>query len=133
MYLAEKEHLVKYGRQIIEEIYEKHPLWPVPILNCKPLIDRGDGLQREGDLLKATEQPDLEELSKSDLECLNWSIGQNKNKDARQLFADSCKEAYHNKTETGLIETLDMAMEGKAEKSMMEYIKNYIENSSRME
>jgi hypothetical protein len=133
LYLAEKEHLVKYGRQIMGEIYEKHPLGMVPILFCKSIIDKGGALQRNGDLIKANEQPNLEELSVSDLECLNWSIEQNKNKDPRQLFADSCKEAYHNKTETGLIETLDIAMEGKAEKGMTEYIKNYIENSSGMQ
>lgn len=95
LYIADKLHLAKYGRLIYGERYKALEHGPVPdaaydsakalIGELKnPPIDKQlleVALERSGRKLKALRDPDLEELSKSDVECLDEAI--------RELYYDS--------------------------------------------
>lgn len=87
LYLADKLHLSRYGRLIYGETYSALPYGPVPQGAYDAARSLNDGrpcpfptellassLIRFGDQLRPRREPDLMELSKSDVECLDEAI-----------------------------------------------------------
>lgn len=95
LYFANKEHLNRYGRMITSDVFFALPLGPVPtklanVLDYiqgkkrlsasdkkmfKPIIDSVKSCQDDADSYFTTDQlPDLDELSESDVECLNLGL-----------------------------------------------------------
>ncbi len=95
LYFADREHYAVYGRRIIKDTFCAFPNGPVPsftydavkeVLNKSHFEDERlkciSGVLESCDptysyYLKAKEQPDLDELSKSDIEMLDKSIDEN--------------------------------------------------------
>lgn len=102
LYFAQQEHLVNYGRGIIADSFDARPLGPVPEFICEGIKKRerfehdskehnvfGDGMKiSAGQRIYPLEAPDLDELSQTDIECLDHSIekyGAMKSEDLSQL------------------------------------------------
>lgn len=142
LYFADRGHLAKYGRPVVSDSYAALPDGPVP-QNLYDLIKEIKDPNRSFKRFNNPEQyfaiqtryvvepladPDMDELSESDVECLDISIEDNKN-----LSYDELKEKSHGsawaKTSTGsFISTLDIAAEGGAGDDMIEKIMDEIEN-----
>ena len=137
LYFAEKEHLVKYGRSIIGDNYIAMKFGPVPsfIYDCFKAI-RGDGYYIEelenfyrafevknDHYLQAKEEPDMEELSQSDIECLTKVIKDNKNLSFTRLSEKSHDHAWKSVTRDDTIDMIKIAESGGANKEMIKYIK----------
>lgn len=88
LYLADKVHLTKYGRTIAGDDYVAMEKGPVPdrAYNlCKyvrgdrkrfdPMPDAADLFAFEGNSILLKKDPDLEELSRSDIEALDAAAG----------------------------------------------------------
>jgi uncharacterized phage-associated protein len=133
LYFADQKHLVKYGRPIIGDTYIKMNFGPVPsyILNIMNnelgeiskvivVVDKYN--------LKALQTVDLDQLSESEIECLNESITENKDLDFDTLTKKSHDYAYNKASWT--IDFLDMARALKAGDEMLSYINQQMINDS---
>lgn len=140
LYFANREHYAKYGRSIIKDTFCALPKGPVPSF----LFDAVKNLsftQKTGEykiisdslynqdpscyfLLSAKEKPDMDELSESDIKCLDKSIEENKNLDINSLSNKSHDKAWEEvKLTHGKMNNLSIAKAGGANEAMVEYIK----------
>lgn len=132
LYFAEQYHLVKYGRPITGDAFIKMDYGPVPSYvkdKVENKLDNDGAVETMGIIVIANEYPDMDELSESDVECLDVSIAENKEKTFAQLTKDSHKEAWLNATNTGRLNSLAIAAEGNAEEGVLEYIKKTLEEN----
>ena len=83
LYLADKEHLVRYGRPVIGDHYFKLPNGPIPTKGLDILRGRGpaadDALLEKfvaviGNSVHPKRQPNRKVSSKSDIEVLDWVV-----------------------------------------------------------
>jgi len=136
LYFAEREHLAIYGRPIVGDTYIAMKRGPVPsfIYDLLKFL-RGDGFYnsnydifinsfkiRNKFLITANENPDLEELSVSDLSCLNKSISENKDLDFNTLSEKSHDSAWQNANVDDQINILNIAKAGGANSVLLQYI-----------
>jgi uncharacterized phage-associated protein len=133
MYFAQMKHLTLYGRPIADENFVAMQDGPVPFtLYTAVRKNHKRGIQSafniEGHMIEALEDPDMDELSVSDIKCLDESIKENAKLSFKALRIKSHKYAYtiaKNK-EIGKncnpIEIIDIATEGGADDGMLEYI-----------
>lgn len=141
LYFANREHYAKYGRSIVNDTFCALPKGPVPsflydAVKESPFVTKSGDLKIIADslynqdptyyyLLSAREKPDMDELSKSDISCLNNSIKENINLDIEQLSEKShdlaWKEAW-GKGSSSSMNKLSIAKAGGANKAMLEYI-----------
>lgn len=135
-YFADKLHLSKYGRFIFGETYIAMKKGPVPskIYDMIKTVrdDRLDfqssrlkrSIKVENDDVYAIAEPDVEYLSKSDLECLDQAIAKYGFADHRVIYNESHDSAYkstdlNSEIEIGkIINTLDNK----------ETVKDYLDN-----
>lgn len=144
LYFANEKHLAKYGRVVINDRFCALQYGPVPsaifdaikiaqgrnkgnnILNIiADSIITGDETSKDHICPKS--KPDLDELSKSDIECIDASIIENKDLGFQKLSEKShdiaWKDAW-NKKQNSPIDILCMAKAGGANDSMIDYIKD---------
>jgi uncharacterized phage-associated protein len=85
MYLADKEHLVRYGRPIVGDHYHKLPHGPIPTRGLDMLRGKGSATENAllekyvsviGDSVHPRRPANRKVFSKSDLEVLDWVIEQ---------------------------------------------------------
>lgn len=74
IYLADKASLEKYGRFIFGESYVAMQQGSVPSNSYDILKNPPDDLEKTGYYFKITRQPDLDYLSRTDVECLDKVI-----------------------------------------------------------
>jgi len=83
LYLADREHLVRYGRPVTGDHYYKLPHGPIPSRGLDIMRGRASALEnalREkyvsvvGDSVRPKRQPNRKVFSKTDLEVLDWVI-----------------------------------------------------------
>lgn len=105
LYVADKLHLSRYGRFIYGETYARLPLGPVPqsaydvVRSVTEPWRRTkfgrekvlEALDRKGTTLIPKREPDVLELSKSDVECLDEAIAE-----LRDLGINRIKEKTHD-------------------------------------
>ena len=148
MYFAQKVHLVKYGRGVIGDTFHALKYGPVPSFICKSLQMLEGRLEMEVDFVKfckgirvdngskvvSTEPSDLDELSRSDMKCLDKSIEKYRDMDSYRLSGRShdaaWKEAFgraQENPEKDRITLLDIAKAGHAKPGVIEYIKENIQ------
>jgi len=145
MYFADQKHLVKYGRPITTDYYDALPYGPVPS-NAYEIVKtvRGETIFRRNinglenlfeinnvKFITPKQSPDLDELSKSDFECLDESIRENYRLSFIDLTKKSHDGAWNAACTKGRV-TLsfqDIAKAGGAKKAMIAYIKEQLENS----
>jgi len=145
LYFADKEHYSKYGRRIVKDTFCAMDNGPVPsVLYDSVKISMGKKNaeynpflamiakslypvdQEYAYFLSASEKPDLDELSVSDIECLDKSINENKDLSFSELSKKShdyaWKTAYHIKASSE-IDNINIAISAGANDAMIEYIK----------
>ncbi len=140
MYFADMEHLAVYGRSVIIEDYSAITYGPVPSYffdvlkkmrnhsfeaEVEPFIK---ALKVKNEIIIALQAPDMEELSNSDIDCLDFAIEK-----LRTTNFDERTELSHglayiiawNKTKNNSypISKYDMAREGGASEELIEEMK----------
>lgn len=147
IYFANKEHLAKYGRSIVNDDFRALELGPVPSAIYDAIkVSRGSKKAENyklfspvytsietGDddlsyVISPKENPDMDELSLSDRECLDKSFQENKDKSFFELSLKSHDSAWHaarenNNSNNPSMDLIEMAIAGGANEAMVEYIK----------
>lgn len=133
LYFADQKHLSRYGRPVVGDYYVAMQHGPVPskIYDFLKLVKRGEGqgefknfFDVQGYKVFPKIEPDLEELSETDLQCLSESISENQNLSFPQLTNKSHDSAYKNADENlDDISFEDMASADGASKEMLTYIR----------
>ena len=145
MYFAQQENLVMYGKPIFNDTFHALKHGPVPSFTykCTQVLDGRIEPKQDIDQFICSfqvteskfygkEEPDMEELSKSDIRVLNSAIGKYKNVDSYALSDRSHQdnayiEAYNraqNDPEKDRMSLLEIARSGNATSEMLEYIRN---------
>jgi uncharacterized phage-associated protein len=149
IYFAQQDHLIKYAKPIVEDTFCALEHGPVPSFLYKALQQAEGRFPVSEDMkdflegidvsetakhikIKTNLTPDMEELSGSNLKCLDTSIEKCKTKDSyllSDLSHDSAwKEAYNrslNDPEKDRITLLDIAQSGKASQEMLNIIQEH--------
>ena len=138
LYFADQRHLSKYGRSITGDTYIAMQFGPVPsyvddILKAL----RGDSFFSSSHeieplkecmvfdnrfVVRALKEPDMDELSISDVECLDYSIDICKDKSFSELTAFSHGLAWSNTQRDRAISVKDILREAGDEEAYVEYI-----------
>ena len=133
IYFANQRHLAKYGRPIITDSF-------VAMQNGPVLTDTYDKIRKNrfdfieknpegGYMIFAKEKPDMDELSESDVECLKWSVEENKNLTFGELSRKSHDRAWRiawdskGSKNSYPMDLIEIARAGGANGEMIEYIK----------
>lgn len=138
LYFADQRHLSKYGRSITGDTYIAMQFGPVP--SCvddmlKAL--RGDSFFSASDeikplkacmafenrfIIRSLKSPDMDELSASDVECLDYAIGICKDKNFAELTAYSHGLAWNNTQRDRAMSVKDILREAGDEEAYVEFI-----------
>ncbi|MDR1259078.1 MAG: SocA family protein [Tannerellaceae bacterium] len=133
IYFANQRHLSQYGRSIVDDKFVAMQNGPVLTNTYSKLrTDKFDFVERnpeEGYMLFAKELPDMDELSISDIECLDCSIKENKNLTFKALSDKSHDSAWQiawdsrNGKNSVYMDLIEIARAGGASDEMIDYIK----------
>jgi len=144
MYFAQQDNLVKYGKPIFNETFHALKHGPVPSFTykCIQILDgRLESIEELNEFNKSfkvsnskvfkIEQPDMDELSKSDLKSLNKAIEKCKDIDSYDLSDLSHDKAWsdaysraQDDPEKDRISLIEIAKSGEAEEDMIKYIRD---------
>jgi len=143
LYFAQKQHLVTYGRVIVNDTFHADKHGPVPSFsysalkakernNCTKDFDAFlDGITIFNKKVKSTMVPDLDELSVSDIESLDKSLKKYSAKFSYFLSALSHDEAWDSARKRKLedpendrMTVIEIAKAGKAKDGMIDYIRD---------
>ena len=94
LFLADKEHLSKYGRFICGDHYVKMEYGPTPSGTYDIVKRRNREFRCEGDNLIPNRHPNMEFFSKTDIECLDNAIQQLGLKSFDEVHAISQDETF---------------------------------------
>lgn len=143
-YFADQKHIASYGRPIVGDNYVAMKYGPVPT-NLYSIFQsvRGDGdcfssdaynafFEVKGHNVSPLADPDLDELSESEIECLDSSIEENKAKGFGELTALSHDLAYENAGQNCDISFRDIAKAAGASKSTIAYMQEVSEGREIM-
>ena len=149
LYFAEQFHLKSYGRPLTGDSYQAMLYGPVPsfLYDVFKAAEKGnspfgEATERSGafavyrsgktPLVKALAEPDMDELSASDLEVLDQSISENGGLKFDELVKKSHDTAWDKAEQNEDIEMsyLDIAEAAGTSKEMLSYISLQAENSS---
>jgi uncharacterized phage-associated protein len=137
-YFADKKHIVKYGRPILGDYYVAMDHGPVPsnLYDMLKVIKNG-GHEEYGQLfkfvawnIKPLADPDMDEISESELNCINESFVENKDLGFGELKQKSHDAAYETANKNSEISYRDIAKVAGASKGMIAYMQELSENWS---
>ena len=142
LYFADQKHLALYGTPITGDSYIAMKYGPVPFntydilktlrgisLNLKN-SDYSDFFEIDShDIVINKKEVDIEELAESHIECLMYSIEENKDLDFAELSRKSHKTAWDNSKDDEM-NVIDIALEGGANEEMIKYIHLNLENQT---
>lgn len=143
LYFADQKHLTKYGRPILGDFFVAMENGPVPSQTYDMIkAVRGDSIfcsaghygqyfDVKGYLIHPKQKPDLDELSESDLECIDESTIENQDLSFPELKRKSHDLAYNKADRNDRISFKKMAEVGGADKAMLAYITTVSENQNR--
>ncbi|MCR5157531.1 MAG: SocA family protein [Prevotella sp.] len=134
LYLAERQHLAKWGDRIIVDDYYALPHGPVPtrIYDSLKAAKCGKGgflsdvvsVSPDVPLVRALRDADMGYLSKSEIEALDSAIAKNIVKSFSELEQMTHDEYYFKALENGRkMTTEDIARSGGASEQMVEFIR----------
>ncbi len=144
LYFADQQHLSLYGRSITGDTYIAMQFGPVP--SCVDDILkalRGDSffssvpeIERlrhcivfdNRFIVRALQEPDMDELSGSDVKCLNYAIDLCKDKSFSELTAFSHGLAWNNTQRDRAISVKDILREAGDSEPYVEYIADNLKN-----
>lgn len=142
LYFADQKHLSEYGRSITGDTYIAMQYGAVP--SCVDDILkalRGDGFFSDNEeiailrkslhfenrfIIEGTAMPDMEELSLSDVECLDYAIELCRDKNFQELTSFSHGLAWGNTRRDREISVKDILREAGDEEAYVEYISDNI-------
>jgi len=133
LYFADQKHLLRYGRPIIGDTYIKLEFGPVPSF-VKNIVDENiKGLEEivavyNRYYIKALQEPNLDVLSESDIECLDESIKENENLSFDELTTKSHDYAYEKSS--WLISYIDIAKTAGADLNFLNYVNHQMMNDN---
>jgi hypothetical protein len=143
LYFAEREHLKKFGNLITDNDYVAMQNGPVPSLAYDILNsfkDKGQLVNFKADFsrffevndyfVSAKVKADLDELSESEIKCLDISIKNNKSKKFDILTKESHDYAWESTPLNEKMNIFGIAHSGGASKEMLSYIKDVLENKN---
>lgn len=138
LYFADQKHIVRYGRPVIGDVYIAMKDGPVPsmLYDAVKSIDDSrylfelfrDNLKSVRYFLLSDKEPDLDELSESDVECILESFEENYALNFDQLKDKSHGDAWNNSCRDDKINIQNIAKEGHASKEMLQYLNENIED-----
>lgn len=142
LYFAQQDHLVRYGRGVVEDSFKALKHGPVPTYTYKALqVAEGKPLEGDfekflknitvsGSLVFGSAQPDMDELSGSDIKSLDEFISKCKDEesyDLSELSHDTAwSEAFtrsQDDPEKDFMSIIDIAKAGNATPEMVSYIR----------
>lgn len=145
LYFADRDHYAKYGRRIIKDSFIAMENGPVPsdlynalkgiagktcLPDSSPLKIISNSIRSKDKAfsyyITSSECPDMDELSKSDIEMLDRSFEENKNLGFGELSKKSHDFAWEEawgKSHNSIIDEISMAKAAGASEDMIEYIK----------
>ncbi|WEK18859.1 MAG: Panacea domain-containing protein [Candidatus Pedobacter colombiensis] len=127
LYFAEQEHLKLYGRPITGDQYVAMEYGPVPSYAYDVFkYELSDKLSIQNKTVSALVDPDLEELSVSEINAIEHSIVNNQNLGFQALVDKSHDLAWENsrKLHPQLLDFIDIALAGGADEKMINYIQS---------
>lgn len=133
LYFADQKHLLKYGRPIIGDTYVKMQYGPVPSY-IKNVVDENIKGYEEvvakynKYMVTALQEPNLDYLSETDIECLKEAIKENEKLSFDEITEKSHDTAYNNAIWN--IGYLEIAKALNADENMLGYIRQQIINSN---
>ncbi|MEI6825251.1 MAG: Panacea domain-containing protein [Desulfuromonadales bacterium] len=140
IYFADQKHLVRYGRPVLTgDDYIAMNHGPVPSrvydiiktirgesLNCS-CRDYSSFLKVNGHFLVPVAEPDLDELSESDVACLDESLRENKSLSFIELRDKSHDGAYNKAGKDDKISLKEIAKVAGADHTMLKYLSAKLE------
>ena len=139
LYFASQKHLVRYGDAMITDFYAME-FGPVPSSLSNYLKGKDNDITQSvkadketGYVLSPLIHPDMDELSKVDIECLNEAIFENNGLSFKELTRKSHDSAWHKawNNPTGKrgakIEIIDIAKAAGADEQTLRYIQEELE------
>jgi uncharacterized phage-associated protein len=140
LYFADQKHLARYGRFIVGDHYIAMGDGPVPskIYDMVKIV-RGDSLVQDTmDLTQyfrvsrhfvyPKQEPEMDEFSQSDLECIAESLRENQDLSFNELKEKSHDSAYESADRNDIISYREMAKVAGAKYTMLTYIQSLSEN-----
>ena len=147
IYFADKKHLAQYGRSLYGDFYVPMEHGPVPSKTYDMVkAVRGDSFCRadaakwglsqafrvEDNDIIPLHDPDMDELSPSDIECLQEAIRKLAPLSFGEIKGLSHDDAFNSATDRQeeIMDFEDIARAGGADEEMIDYVKLQIENAS---
>lgn len=139
LYFADQKHIREYGRPILGDHYIAMKDGPVPTKIYDILkIVRGDSIfpdEKFSDVIEVRGHfvfpridPDLDEISESEMECLSESMSENKSLSFNELKEKSHDAAYKKARKDDKISFIDIAKVAGANDDMISYMHLLSEN-----
>lgn len=136
LYFADQKHLARFGRPVTGDNYVAMKNGPVPsnIYDILKSIRSKSVFSsyaqqyaaffdvKFSHYVIAKQQPDIEFLSETDIDCINEALQENKDLDFLQLTDKSHDEAYNKAVRDDYIPMLEIAKVGGANEAMLNYI-----------
>ncbi len=144
LYFADQKHLARYARPIAGDHYIAMKYGPVPSKIYDMIKSmRGDGccdipnienyLEVRGHFVIPKMEADLDELSETELACINESLQENQGLSFEELKNKSHGRAYARATKDDKISYLNMANEAKVDENILRYMRLLSENVRMLE
>lgn len=148
-YYAQQNHLAQYGTPLFKDCICALPFGPVPsnIYNVLKMArgdirelsyHKADDMHLASDAIafkderySAKEDPDLDFLSQSDIECLNYGIGKVAGMSFSQIMDDThgqeWSRAYNSGSFLKEMDIRNIAKEGNASDDALQYLEDFLE------
>ena len=148
-YYAQQNHLAQYGTPLFKDCICALPFGPVPsnIYNVLKMASgdsnelnyhRSDDMHLASDAINfksgrysAKEDPNMDFLSKSDIESLNYGIEKVAKMSFNQIKEDThgmeCNRAFNSKSSLKEMNLLNIAKEGDASSDALRYLEDFLE------
>ena len=142
LYFAQQDHLVKYGKVLVEDSFRALKHGPVPTYTYKALQIAGGkslegnfeefltGIEVRNKKVYTSAKPDMDYISGADKRCLDAAIEKYKDTDPYDLSDLSHDSAWEeamariqDDPQKNFITIIDIARAGKATKEMVDYIR----------
>lgn len=144
LYFADREHLTRYGRMIVGDYYVKMDYGPVPSAvydGIKAAARPDDEVKRSfigpelaDAFIEAFEvnnghksitskaEPDMDQLSESDVECLDWALEQFQGASFGRLTEVSHGPAWTAAMKHGPLDVMEIAEENDASEEVLQHL-----------
>ncbi len=125
LYVADKFHLNRYFRFILGDVYARLPRGSAPSNVLDMLKSDSEAFQIVGYRIIPLQEPDMDELSPSDVEALDLAIEACKGKDWQTLSEESHDAIYDANEFSHFISVDDFISHMENEPALRQFLSNY--------